>query len=72
MAVERIRRIMKWGLSFAAMSGKVKDLNTIKYFSENVATPIFDGMAMYQNIGLRSVVQENGIQTDFYVQKRIN
>jgi hypothetical protein len=72
MAVERIRRIMKWGLSFAAMSGKVKDLNTIKYFSENVATPIFDGMAMYQNIGLRSVVQENGIQTDFYVQKRMN
>jgi len=71
-AIERTEGLLKWGLSFAAMSGKVKDENTLQYFSEKVAAPLFKGLAMYQNMGFRSVIQENGVQSDFYVQKAVN
>ena len=68
-AAERARDLLKWALSLAVMTGKAGDANQMIYLSGKVVEPILEGLSMYPAVGARTVVRENGIESDISVLK---
>lgn len=68
-AAARAKDLLKWGLSLAVMTGKAGDANQMLYLSNKVVEPILDGLTMYPAMGARTVIRENGIESDIYVLK---
>ena len=71
-AAARTKDILKWGLSLAVMTGKAGDANQMIYLSNKVVEPILDGLSAYRAMGSRTVIRENGIQSDIYVLKPLS
>jgi len=66
-AAASVKDLLKWALSLAVMTGKAGDANQMIYLSNKVVEPILDGLSMYPAMGAKTIIGENGIQSDIYV-----
>ncbi len=66
-AAKKAGDLIRWGLSLAVMTGKAEEARQMIYIANKVAAPILEGLSTYPAVGSRTVIQEDGIQTDVHV-----
>ncbi|MGB5984043.1 MAG: hypothetical protein WBG37_01970 [Desulfobacterales bacterium] len=66
-AVENAKDLIQWGASMAAMTHKA-EAPKITYAMNHIITPLLDGLAQYPALGMKTVMAEQLLTTDLYLQ----
>lgn len=64
---DRIQALAKWGGTMAAY-GKPEEAQQVELMVNRVALPILEALKTYETMGMRSVINEDEIVSDFYIQ----